>query len=439
MTVSTALLAGVIVVVLKYFPEQILGRPDKVISPGNVATYVEFDEQHNGLSVRLPEHLVWFFDTFPEAASYQILDGRAQVVAASRGAGRMKWPRINGLITRTESSVTDRQGTFKVVTLRLPRGATSFFIQTSIDEKLVDIIASEEIEPIRRVAKGILFLFFATIVFGLAMTLTVRRVLKPLRNASSEAALITPRNITARLSTVDIPLEIKPLIKAFNETLDRLENGYIVQHRFISSAAHELQTPLTLIRGRIELHPDIDDKEQLISEIDLMARQVRQLLHLAEVSEEQNFSFRDVKVSSAVQDVTDYLGRKANSMHVKLEVSEFSPAKHVIADEGAFFVLLKNLIENAINVSPPSSTVHVLVVSDAIHVQDQGPGINPDYFPFLFERFWRAPGTIHEGAGLGLAICSEIVRAHGWSISVKNQSSGARFTVFFADNGLRED
>ncbi|WP_341868582.1 histidine kinase dimerization/phospho-acceptor domain-containing protein [Paraburkholderia lacunae] len=109
--------------------------------------------------------------------------------------------------------------------------------------------------------------FVATIIFGLTLTFTLRRVLEPLTQASRAAVLITPRNRTTRLSSEGIPSEIKPLIGAFNEALGRLENGFTVQQQFLASAAHELQTPLTLIRGQIELQPEIESKELLFREI----------------------------------------------------------------------------------------------------------------------------------------------------------------------------
>ncbi|WP_311006728.1 histidine kinase dimerization/phospho-acceptor domain-containing protein [Burkholderia pseudomultivorans] len=95
-------------------------------------------------------------------------------------------------------------------------------------------------------------------------------------------------------------------LNAFNEALGRLENGFTVQPQFLGSAAHELQTPLTLIRGQIELQPGSDGKELLFREIDLMARHVRLLLDFAEVSESETFTFGDVSSVEVGQDVVGY-------------------------------------------------------------------------------------------------------------------------------------
>jgi signal transduction histidine kinase len=255
-------------------------------------------------------------------------------------------------------------------------------------------------------------------------------VLKPLREASSAAALVTPRNLTTRLSSEGIPSEIKPLINAFNEALGILENGFSVQQQFLASAAHELQTPLTLLRGQIELQPEIENKELLFREIDLMARQVRQLLHLAEVSESQNFSFGEVSSVDVAQDVVAYLARKADRKQVKLELEAPVAPPSIWADRSALFILLKNIVENAINVSPPNSAVLLIIDEASIQVRDEGPGIRKEYLPFLFKRFWRAPDARHDGAGLGLAICKEIAIAHEWRLTVSSLVSGARFIVW---------
>jgi signal transduction histidine kinase len=191
-----------------------------------------------------------------------------------------------------------------------------------------------------------------------------------------------------------------------------------------------LHTPLTLIRGQIELQPEIEDKELLFHEIDLMARQVRQLLHLAEVSESQNYTFGEVNRVEVAQDVVSYLERKADKKQVKLRLDATVTLSPIWADRSALFILLKNIVENAINVSPANSVVSLIVDNVSIQVRDEGPGIRQEYLPFLFKRFWRAPDAKHDGAGLGLAICKEIVLAHEWRLTVSRLLSGTSFTVW---------
>ncbi|PMS35049.1 histidine kinase/DNA gyrase B/HSP90-like ATPase [Trinickia symbiotica] len=121
---------------------------------------------------------------------------------------------------------------------------------------------------------------------------------------------------------------------------------------------------------------------------------------------------------------------KANSKQVTLHVEASDTQPHVWADRSALFVLLKNLVENAINVSPVSGVVVLTIEQASIRVEDEGPGIRLEHLPFLFDRFWRAPESQYDGAGLGLAICREIAVAHQWRLTVNVLKTGTRFSVW---------
>jgi signal transduction histidine kinase len=101
------------------------------------------------------------------------------------------------------------------------------------------------------------------IVFSIAVFFKLRRVLAPLREASAAAARIEPSNLSARIALRNVPAEFAPVILAFNQALDRLENGFRVQQAFLESTAHELKTPLALIRAQIEMG-DSDDRGALL-------------------------------------------------------------------------------------------------------------------------------------------------------------------------------
>jgi signal transduction histidine kinase len=318
---------------------------------------------------------------------------------------------------------------YSVATQRASNGGFVYYVQVAQSRQLLDALIISRIDPIPKTVAYVLVI--ATIIFGLTLPLTISRVLKPLREVSRAARGIEPRNLKTRLSSDGIPSEIKPLIDAFNDALTRLENGFAVQQQFLADAAHELQTPLTLVRGQIELQPDIQHKALLLREIDLMARQVKQLLHLAEVSEAQNFSFGDVNGVEVARDVVSLLAGKADAKQVKHHIEARDSASPIRADGGALFVLLKNILEKAINASPSDGVVVLTVLDKAIHIDDEGPGIQREYLPRLFDRYWRAPDSRYDGAGLGLAICKEIAVAHQWKLTVDVLATGTRFSVWF--------
>ncbi|VWB12722.1 sensor histidine kinase [Burkholderia seminalis] len=429
LAVCLGLLAAFVIHVFSHFPEETLGRSEQLEKVMHVVDGLVFDETGRLASVRLPEHAQWLFDVLQTELKYRVLDERGRVLFAS-GDTRDGRPWLAGDLAAASGKILQVSmggKPFDIMTQQVPHGQAVYYVQTATSKRLNEALIGVKIAPIPKIVR--VTFFVATIIFGLTLTFTVRRVLKPLRQASRAAALITPRNLTTRLSSDGIPSEIKPLINAFNEALGRLEKGYMVQQQFLASAAHELQTPLTLIRGQIELQPEIEGKELLFREIDLMARQVRQLLHLAEVSELQSFSFGEVSSVVVAQDVVSYLERRADRKRVQLQLDIPKAPSPIWADRSGLFILLKNVVENAINVSPPDSVVTLIVDDASIHVQDEGPGIRQEDLPFLFTRFWRAPDARHDGAGLGLAICKEIALAHDWQLTVSSPGKGARFTV----------
>ncbi|MGG1944033.1 ATP-binding protein [Trinickia sp. NRRL B-1857] len=424
-------LAGLLIFVFDRYPEQTLGRHEQIETVRNVIAALRFDNADTPVSVQLPEPEAWLFQVVSSELQYRVLDGRGNIVLASTGAEKGgPWltnvgvPDADGKIVR--ASVDGRA--FFIATRRIARGRASFYVQTATSARFVEAEIGLKVKPIPAMVKIVLLV--AIVIFGLVLPLTIYRVLRPLREASRAAARITPRHLKTRLSAEGVPSEIKPLINAFNEALARLEKGFAVQQQFLAAAAHELQTPLTLIRGQIELQPEIEAKALLFREIDLMSRQVRQLLHLAEVSEAQNFAFAEVNPADLAHDVVEYLTRRADAKQVRLSIEDSGAPPEIRADKGALFILLKNIVENAINVSPVDGIVLLTLDGASIAICDEGPGIREDYLPFLFTRFWRAPGVEYEGAGLGLAICNEIATAHDWRLTVNSRTVGTRFTVW---------
>ncbi|WP_244196184.1 sensor histidine kinase [Paraburkholderia susongensis] len=425
----TALVVPVIYA-FDHYPEQTIGRRMQMEYAHKVADGISFNEAGIPVSMQLPERDAWMFRVTPTELKYRVLDEQGHVLLASTETGNVdSWlpSDFSGAVGHIAHSNIDGRRFF-VVTQRIIRGQAVFYVQTATSARFIEALVSLKIKPIPAVVRIVFFVAIA--IFGLALPFAIRWVLRPLRNASEAAAQITPRNLKTRLSTNGVPNEIRPLINGFNEALGRLEKGFTVQQQFLAAAAHELQTPLTLIRAGIELQPEIKGKDLLIHEIDLMSRQVRQLLHLAEVSEAQNFSFGEVSIVDAAQDVVEYLARKADAKRVKLHIDEHSTPASIRADKSALFILLKNILENAINASPANGRVSLTIDEASIEISDEGLGIRKEHLPFLFKRFWRAPDAKHDGAGLGLAICWEIALAHDWRLTVSSESVGTRFTVW---------
>jgi two-component system sensor histidine kinase QseC len=323
------------------------------------------------------------------------------------------------------------QGGFKLLTFsrHVRRGDHGYVIQVARSERLMRMIRDNELETAAQAA--VITSLLAVVAFGAMVLWTVRRMLRPVQEASQAAAAITPQSLAARLDSRQLPSELRPLVDAFNSALHRLQVGYTVQQQFLLSAAHELKTPLSILRGEVEFSR-IDRRETLLGVIDHMVRQVHQLLHLAEVSERHNFNLQPGDLRAVMLDAMKFLARLADRHQVDLQLD--APDRPVMqqADASAVFILVKNLAENAIFHAGDARLVMITLDDLGIRVRDEGMGIDAAALPHVFERFWRVPGTTRPGAGLGLAICAEICKAHGWAIQAVNREAGAEFCVWFA-------
>jgi signal transduction histidine kinase len=314
--------------------------------------------------------------------------------------------------------------------LTVPVGAADrpAFLQTARSERFnqaVFEIAGPVAQRSALTTLGVALAVFSGVVF-----LIMRRTFHQLRRVGDAAAVIEPHNLSHRLSVQGVPTEVAPLVEEFNVVLDRLEKGFRVQQEFLATAAHELKTPITVMRAQLEVE-GVANRNALLKDLDQMARQVQQLLMLAEASEGQNYTMTDVDIAEIARSAMEQLFRLADARHVSLDLEVSAPAI-VSADPGATFVLVRNLLENAIHHAPSGTGVCVEVQLGAIVVRDAGPGIDPADLPELFKRFWRGKHRRDQGAGLGLAICLEIATRHGWSIVAGNRDPGAEFAVRFA-------
>jgi signal transduction histidine kinase len=387
------------------------------------------DEQRIvGVALRPEESLG--FDDFFSNLKFRVLDETGQVVASSEADRR-------SLLAGRH--VSEQPGFFGVVQFE----DRDFFVSAWLREVhgrpyVVQLARSDRFELLARQAVTptitdtvALLGSFSVVIFALAGALAVRSVLGPIRIAEQAARNVGGRNLAARLPEDQMPAEIKPLVEAFNGVLERLERTFQEQERFIANAAHELKTPLALARTRVEAGLDSEqERNQLLHDLDTMGRQVQQLLQLAQMADPQSLRRSVVRPAEVAREVLDHLAFKAHRSNITLHLEETKVNREIEADPGALFVMLKNLVENALDFSPPGTDVKVQLSMTGISVQDHGPGVAAEHRAKIFERFWRAPGQTRGGSGLGLALVREIALAHHWTVSCdETPGGGALFTV----------
>jgi signal transduction histidine kinase len=263
--------------------------------------------------------------------------------------------------------------------------------------------------------------------------LIFRRALRPVVHASTMAQAIAPQRLDVRLPTRDMPREILPLVHAVNQALDRIEQGFRSQREFTADAAHELRTPLAILRARVDTLADQGAAQALRADIDGMSRIVNQLLDFAELDNLVVAPDETADLHAVCAEVVAFLAPLALAQGKSIALAGGADPVRVKGNADALFRAMRNLAENAISHTAPGTTVEIdLDPVGTIRVLDSGPGIPEPERGLIFRRFWRRDRRRAGSAGLGLSIVKRIVEAHGATIAVADRpGGGTAFTVGF--------
>jgi signal transduction histidine kinase len=390
---------------------------------------MRFDTQGQLIGLELDEGEGFGFDAYRANLKYRVLSAQGAVLLSNEPGGQSLLPHVPLAQQDGHYELLSQQG------VRLHVVAQSQAVRG--EALTVQLARSDGFEQLARaaitpaVAETTLLLgALAAIVFAAVGALAVRQALRPVREAAEAARAIDGSQLGARLPLAGMPAELLPLTKALNDALDRLECAFVAQQRFIADAAHELKTPLALLRMQAE-RPGGPQLQVVHTQIDAMARRVQQLLLLAEATDGLPLRIHPgVEPLALARQSMAQLAWKAEQAQVGLRLAHPEAAFALRADEGALLTLLKNLLENAIEFSPPGGEVLLTLNAQALRVQDEGPGVAPEHQAQLFQRFWRAPGQTRSGAGLGLALCWQIAQRHGWQIRyLPGAAQGANFEL----------
>jgi signal transduction histidine kinase len=292
---------------------------------------------------------------------------------------------------------------------------------------LVDDVVDNFFANVGWVTAPILLLLLATDI------IIFRRALQPLLRASQRASQVSPENIEVRLPVDGIPREIRPLVDAVNEALDRLERGFRRQREFAADVAHELRTPLSILRTRIETLPDQHDAKALHRDVEIMSRVVSQLLDAAEMEVHLVAPNDRADLHGICAEVAESVAPLALAQGKTIALTGAERPVWIRANADMLRLAIRNLVDNAINHTPREMDVSIVVGEHGtVSILDEGEGVPLANRERIFERFWRRDRHQSGGAGLGLSIVKRIVEAHGARITVDNRpSGGANFSMQF--------
>ncbi len=324
----------------------------------------------------------------------------------------------------------------------MENGQVLYLIQTRVSLKSVQ-------EQLGRIGR-----FLATLVFAIlfiaswAGILFVNVTLLPVNKMVRKIHTIRPEDLSGRLNLPHTHDEIRDLAHTFNEMLARVEKSFVTQKQILQNLSHELKTPLTVIRGQINValkkpRSASEYRALLQSNLEEIARLRRimdDLLMLARLdSHTAAIKFDRVNLAWVAQSVLEDARVLAAEKEIAVDYSGPEMA-WMEGNEMHLRRLLSNLLDNAVKYTPHKGHIRVWLESSAygvrLEIRDDGIGIPEDQLPHVFDRFYRAENAVTEthGYGLGLSIVKSIVDAHQGEIRVESEPGrGTVFSILFPE------
>lgn len=277
-----------------------------------------------------------------------------------------------------------------------------------------------------------------------ATWLAVHQGHAPIRRISQQINRINSEQLHLRLDSTGVPAELAPMATAFNEMIDRLEDGFRRLSNFSGDIAHELRTPVTNLTTQTQVALSRARTAQEYSEVlysnleeyERMAKMIGDMLFLAKADNGLIApECSAVPLVSELRELADFFEAWCEERQVAIVVTGDEKVT-AAADRAMLRRALSNLLSNAIRYTPEGGTIQASVHGDGgtvrICITNPGPTIPAEHLAHLFERFYRPDASRHrsgEGAGLGLAIVKSIVQAHGGQVTASSVNGMTRFEV----------
>ncbi len=332
--------------------------------------------------------------------------------------------RISSLEKPSDLSVTGFGIPFRVASLRIDDGS---LIVLGLSER-------DELRVLRNLRLRFSLLWLSLVLLGFAIVFfTTRRMLSHVRGISQAASHIGRSDLTTRVPATNRNDEIAELAHTLNRMLDRIESSVRQLHTITDSLAHDLRSPLTAIRGKLEASlastRDGEQTETVVSVLDELDRLTDFLNKALDVAEARADALRlapmEIDLDELLRSMIDLYEPSMSDRGLRTKLLSKGPL-FVKADPGLAHRMIANLFDNELKHVPPACTVTVDLHSEdneaVLTLMDDGKGFDPAVLAQLFIE--RVKGTSSTGRGLGLAFVDAVVRAHGGSIRASNRPEG---------------
>ena len=317
------------------------------------------------------------------------------------------------------------------LSLRINDPPQPLFVQVAFPSNPVvyDSVLEEFIQDVA-------WIWFVFLLVILATNLVVARIaLKPLVEAVQQVERIGPGSVTLRLEEGKLPEDILVLVKAVNQALDRLQSGFRSLEEFVADVAHELRTPLAVIKAQLAVS-ETPLARVLEEDFSRMERLVQQLLDRMRLNGIRFEADELLELGDVAREVAGFLAPLAIAKGRSIEVLGGEMPVKIVGARDYIFRALRNLVENGIEHAPLQSTVSVIVNNaPSIAVQDHGPGFSAAILAAQGRPQEQFRSGRQGGVGLGLSIVQRTMIAHKGELEIANHSEGAVVTMWFPPHG----
>jgi len=318
------------------------------------------------------------------------------------------------------------------------------------------------LEPINTTLENVVLKFllvwpFLLIIISVMGYLFMKRTFAPVKEIVAITRSITAEDLSRRIVSVESDDEIGELVKTLNDMISRLEQSFTRISQFSDDVSHELKTPLTIIKGELEVslrgeRSSREFRETLESvheEVDKLTDIIEDLFLLSRIDvRKKKFRLRETRLDQVLLEAYEEMSRLAAEKEVSLRVGEIEDAV-IQGEPGLLKRVCINLIHNAVKYTPKGGVVDISLHNPSMSgkgnngtvefvIRDTGIGIPKRHVPFIYDRFYRVDGSRSAktgGKGLGLTLVKKIVDLHGGTIDVESlKGEGTAFFLNFPKN-----
>lgn len=348
------------------------------------------------------------------------------------------------------NKITENTNMGKIITLSDDNKYFVFKLSREIKNNILNIYVLKNVNQVSEIYDRLNTLSIIFICIGVAIAIIMsiilgQKIVKPIKNIIRTTEKITTDDLNQRIEEPEQDDELKTLTQIINQMLDRLENSFENQSKFVSDASHELRTPLAIIKGYAEIIKKrrFSDEEifeesidSIINETENMKNLVQKLLFLAKGEITKiNTNFQIIEMKEFVQQI--HIDTEVSSKSHKFYLEKNEEYK-VEADVTLLQQAIRALIENAIKYSEENTNIYIeSIIKDEkngiVSIRDEGVGILEEDTKRIFDRFYRVDDSRTKatgGTGLGLAIVKRIVEIHKGEIEIFSElGKGTKISI----------